>query len=163
MRIQNFTLIFAFVLLIASCSNDNESKKNVSKETTFKIDTTGIFRSYLKHIFNLTIPESKHCYYIISNSGCFDCIKTLLNETIEKIKTIDKQQLTFIMANERLINTDLTEYPFRLNVDSFAEINELALPITNVTLIYTSQKKVDSILPLKWEDQTRIIELINIK
>ncbi len=160
MRIQNFALIFAFVLLMASCSNDNESKKKVSEETTFNMDTTGIFRSYLKHKFNLTIPESKHCYYIISNSGCFDCIKTLLNETIEKIKTIDKQQLTFIIANERLINTDLTEYSFRLYVDSFAEINEYALPITNVTLIYTSKYKVDSLLPLKWEDKERILKLL---
>jgi len=155
MRVQNIILICSLFIAF-SC---NENKENVKTgNSDYTIDTTTIFKSYLQNIFHLSIPNEKHCFYIVSDLGCFDCTQTLFNRTIHSYKQIDTTKITFILANSKLIMKKSSKIKFL--VDSFAEINELALPITNITLIYTSQKKVDSILPLKWEDQTRIIDLL---
>lgn len=154
MRIRDFLLV-VLVLMLFSCNTTQQQE-----ESNQAFDTTALFNEYLSRTFKLQIPNKSHCYYFIAGSGCNDCIKQIVSYTKSIIKDIDTNYVTFISANSNFYNN--IDF-LKLKIDSFNYINEYAFGIINVSLVYTSRNKVDSIVYLKWGDENKIPMLLKNK
>ncbi|GAB4450303.1 MAG: hypothetical protein Fur0028_05720 [Bacteroidales bacterium] len=151
--------MLSMFMLLGSCNNPREQSYDINSS----VDTTALFAEYLQKILIPAIPESSHCYYIISNQGCNECIKELVSYTKEIFHQLDTTQNTFINAKSSIESIFSSEMKSVFKVDSFGEISNYALGITNVSLVFTHHQKVDSIVPLKWGDEVKIPSLLKMK
>ncbi|HNV95994.1 MAG TPA: hypothetical protein PKG63_05930 [Bacteroidales bacterium] len=155
MRIRSFILVMVMVALL-SC-NVTHTNEEVVQTSEKGFDTTALFKEYLSRTFGFQIPEKAHCYYFIAKAGCGECTKQLVQYTKSILNDVDTNYVTFISANNDYFNDKDFNKLYR---DSFNYIDEYAFGITNVSLVYTAKNKVDSIVPLKWGDEHKIIQYL---
>lgn len=159
MRIRISLLMSLYLFLAFSCQNNIN---NIEEQKNFVPDTTQMFKDYLKSTFNKQILMNKHRYLIITATGCRQCIEQLVQSFTPILKEIDSSTTTIIVANENYFKHFDTFHNLNAWIDSFNVIDEYALGLTNVCMVYTSQNKVDSIKKFKWGDELTLVNLLKL-
>jgi len=120
--------------------------------------TTKIFSKYLEAEFNSTIPDSLHYYILVPQLTCQSCAASTLSELANNLRPEQNKKITFITTNQQLIPESL--YTIPVLTDKNQTLDNLNLPIANVTLLETLNKKVIFVKPFYTHDSTSITSLI---
>lgn len=122
--------LFAFFLV--SCGGPSGDKERSSR----------IFGDYLKERFDEKLPEERSHYLIIPH-GCQGVIVKSLREVDSSV--LHSDELTLIASNEKALS-QLRVSQKEVLMDREGELDRLALPLHNLTLLIAEEGKVKRIV-----------------
>ena len=138
------------IVLVWGCSQPPEKDKN-----------TKIFSAYIQKEFNMEIPDSIHYYFLVPKLVCKGCVVDRLVELSELINQGNKDKFTFITTNPDIFPTTLKS-KINLLHDKKGTLDILNLEIANLTIVETSQNKINFIKPIYPDENHPLTNFIKI-
>ncbi|CAN5900543.1 hypothetical protein BH11BAC7_BH11BAC7_15430 [soil metagenome] len=122
------------------------------KETPVKNEdkTTAVFSYFLKTAFDDSIKEAKQVYILIPKMGCKGCREDALRTLQQEINQRGNQNITYIFSSAVLI-ADTFAAKQNVLIDSTGLLDKINLPISNITILKTDKKQVNSIVTIRSE------------
>lgn len=142
-KILILTFLILCIFLVGSCS-DNKSIQNDS------------FREYLESNFREKIPDKEHIYILVSKFGCSGCVTNSLEKITSKISLKSNKSVTVLTFDGSIIPHDL-QMKVPILIDSLDKYENLGFSIANITLIKTTNKKINQVRILNLDDMDQII------
>lgn len=103
--------------------------------------TTAIFSYYLQNAFAKTIPAESRYYILVPELGCKGCRQSellLLDETTRKNRNA---AIEYIFSPKVPVPSSFA-FHSQVKIDSLSLIDKINLPISNITIVRTENKKV---------------------
>lgn len=130
--IRQFASYFlAFTLLLTSCNQ----KFSLESES---------FEKYLETKFGQNIKADSHYYLIVSQIRCNSCVIKTLDEIAKRVNKTNCDSFT-ILTNDSLLIPGEMRNKVNLLYDSYAEYDQINMPLANLTIVKTNNSQIQKI------------------
>ncbi len=149
-----------FVFLgFSACNISNQQKGGILIQKfnlRYKNETVH-FGQYLSKKFGENLKADSAYYFLISETGCPSCVKSVISAYKKNRKTMFIMSPTSRIKFLREIHDDNNVY-----IDSSGEIDRLAYHSGNIGIIATSSKNIDTIVTLEPSTLIAQVSSVNI-
>jgi hypothetical protein len=133
MKIIRYLLIYSLIFIYGCTPNKFKQDK-----------TTRIFSNYINKEFNIQLDEKLHYFILLPKFGCHGCIKESIGELNNIITETNKNNIIIITTNLDEFSDSLKSR-IKILVDTSGKLDNLNLPIANLTLVESQDEKVNYI------------------
>ncbi len=129
-----------FILLLPACGPVQEP---------FDLHTE-TFRFYLREAFGDSIPGEKHTFIMIPETGCKGCREGAMGVLHEEVVKTGHAGITYVLSPDVTLHDSLVQ-PCELLRDTSGLIDQVNLPLSNISFVKTENGKVISIVNVRSE------------
>jgi hypothetical protein len=134
------TVAILLLLLLVAC---DPAKEPVDHNTE-------TFRFYLREAFGDSIPQEKHTFIMIPETGCKGCREGAMHVLHDEVVKTGSAGITYVLSPAVLLDDSLIR-PCELLRDTSGLIDEVNLPLSNISFVKTENGKVLSIVNVRSE------------